>query len=56
MSKIPREKSLDSTLALALEGYNFISKRCERYQTDAFETRIMFRKAVCMRGEDVEKQ
>ena len=37
---IPRENSIDSTLALLNEGYNFISRRCERLHSDAFETRI----------------
>jgi fatty-acid peroxygenase len=49
---IPREKSLDSTLALLADGYMFISKRCERLQSDVFETRLMLRKAICAMGED----
>lgn len=49
---IPREKSLDSTLALLADGYSFISKRCTRLQSDVFETRIMLRKAICVMGED----
>jgi fatty-acid peroxygenase len=49
---IPREKSLDSTLALLHDGYTFMSKRCERLQSDVFETRLMLRKATCVMGED----
>jgi fatty-acid peroxygenase len=52
MPPIPRDDSLDSTLALLSEGYTFISKRCERYQSDIFETRLMFRKAICTMGEE----
>jgi fatty-acid peroxygenase len=52
MMQLPREKSLDSTLALLAEGYTFISTRCERLQSDVFETRIMLRKAICVMGED----
>ncbi len=29
MPQIPRDKSLDSTLALLSDGYNFISKCCK---------------------------
>lgn len=50
MTHLPRDKALDSTLALLSEGYGFISNRCDRYQSDIFETRIMLRKAICMRG------
>lgn len=52
MAPIPREKTLDSTLALLAEGYRFIPNRCERLKTDVFETRIMMRAAVCAVGED----
>lgn len=52
MSGIPRDKGLDSTLALLREGYAFISRRCARYDTDVFETRLMLRPAVCMMGEE----
>jgi fatty-acid peroxygenase len=55
MRQIPRDKSFDSSLSLFLEGYNFISKRCARYQSDIFETRLMLQKAVCMRGEEAAR-
>ncbi len=42
----------DSTLALLSEGYAFIPRRCERYRSDVFETRLMLTKAVCMTGEE----
>ena len=38
-SKIPRIAAFDSTFSLALEGYEFIGKRCDRCQTDIFRTR-----------------
>jgi fatty-acid peroxygenase len=44
--------SKDSTLALLREGYAFIPNRCRRHGTDAFETRLMLRKAICMMGEE----
>ncbi len=36
-----RALSRDSTLALLFEGYTFIPKRCQRYRSDIFETRLM---------------
>ena len=50
MPQIPRDKSLDSTLALISDPYRFISERCQRYHSDLFETRLMLRKAICMTG------
>jgi fatty-acid peroxygenase len=55
MSQIPRDKSPDSTLALFFEGYKFGSKRFRRYQSDIFETRLMLRKTVCLRGEEAAR-
>jgi fatty-acid peroxygenase len=55
MSKIPREHTLDSTLALLSEGYAFISNRCRRFQSDIFETRLMLRPAVCVLGEEAAR-
>jgi len=56
MTAIPREKSLDSTRAFLSEGYAFISTRCERFQSDLFETRIMLAKAVCMMGAEAARE
>jgi fatty-acid peroxygenase len=50
MTEIPREGSIDSTLALKREPYEFISRRCERLNTDVFEARLLGRKTLCMRG------
>lgn len=62
MPKIPQEPGIDSTLAFALDGYRFISKRCDRHQSDIFQTRLLFEKTICLRGAqaaevfyDVEK-
>jgi fatty-acid peroxygenase len=54
-SPIPHDKSPDSTLALLLDGYTFISKRCHRYHSDIFETRLMLQKAICMMGEEAAR-
>lgn len=50
MSQIPRDKDLDSTLALAFDGYHFGEKRRCRNQSDVFETRLRLRNVICMSG------
>lgn len=50
-----RERNLDGTLALLREGYEFIPKRCRRYGTDVFETRLMLQPAICMTGADAAR-
>lgn len=55
MSKIPRTSEFDSTLALVKNGYTFISERCNQHHTDAFQTRLMLRKVVCMSGEEAAR-
>ena len=55
MPKIPSDSGLDSTLALALDGYEFISKRCDRYQSNIFQTRLLFQKTICLRGAEAAK-
>ena len=55
MSEIPQDRSLNSILALIFEGYEFISKRCQRYQTDIFQTRLLLEKTICLRGEEAAK-
>ncbi|MGL5794395.1 MAG: hypothetical protein ACRC06_08285 [Waterburya sp.] len=55
MLQIPEERSLDSTLALLSDGYQFISKRCQRYQSDIFQTRLLLKKTICFKGEEAAK-
>src|SRR5215216_5272322 len=55
MAKNPRDKMLDSSLALMLDGYRFITKRCRRYRSDIFETRLMLQRTICMRGEEAAR-
>ncbi|MBW4537745.1 MAG: cytochrome P450 [Myxacorys chilensis ATA2-1-KO14] len=52
MQQIPRDKALDSTLALLLDGYLFIPKRCQRYQSDIFQARLLFQPSICMTGKE----
>lgn len=55
MNGIAQEPGLDHTFALLSEAYRFIGKRCERYQTDIFATRLMMRQAICAVGEDAAR-
>lgn len=55
MHNIPQLSGFDSTLALAKEGNTFISRRCEQKQTDIFQTRLMLKKVVCLKGEEAAK-
>lgn len=52
MRQIPRDPLPESTLALIRDPYRFISKRCERYQSDLFETTLMFERTICLRGRE----
>ncbi|MBL1179035.1 cytochrome P450 [Pantanalinema sp. GBBB05] len=49
--EIPSDRGIDHTLSLMLEGYHFVLNRCERYHSDIFQTRILFEKTICFRGE-----
>jgi fatty-acid peroxygenase len=49
---MPRDKSPDSSIALLLDPYRFISKRCRRYRSDVFEARLLLQKTLCMTGPE----
>lgn len=51
MLSIPVLASLDSSLALLADPYRFISSQCEQLDTDIFETRLLFERTICVRGE-----
>lgn len=52
---LPRDAWPDSTVPLALEGYNFISNRRRRLGADAFTCRLLLRPAVCIGGPGAAK-
>ncbi|MDG4827758.1 cytochrome P450 [Solwaraspora sp. WMMD1047] len=52
---MPRDRAPDSTLALLREGYRFMSRRFERYGADAFQTRLLGRRTICLRGRDAAR-
>ncbi|MET7750674.1 cytochrome P450 [Micromonospora sp. NPDC005367] len=52
MASIPTDRSPDSSLALLREGYRFIGARCDRHGSDIFQTRLLLRRTICLRGRD----
>jgi fatty-acid peroxygenase len=52
---IPKTEFPDSMLALLREGYAFVSRQCDALRSDAFETRLMLRKVVCLRGPEATR-
>ncbi|MCF6509809.1 cytochrome P450 [Blastococcus sp. MG754426] len=52
---IPRLDAFDSSAALLREGYAFGGRRFARCSSDAFETRLMLRKAVVAFGEEAAR-
>ncbi len=55
MTPLPRDKTLDATLALLRDGYLFISNRCRRYRSDTFQTRLMFTRVTCASGGEAAR-
>ncbi|MDF2941728.1 MAG: cytochrome [Herbinix sp.] len=49
---IPREKFIDSSLLLLMEGYLFIPNRIRKYGSDLFQIRLMGQKAICISGKE----
>ncbi|WP_188454858.1 cytochrome P450 [Virgibacillus oceani] len=54
--KIPKERTLDSSLALLSEGYLFIPNRCKKFQSNIFQTRLLGgQKVICISGEEAAR-
>ena len=52
MTNMPTVPVPDSTLAFRRDPYRFISRRCARFDSDVFQTRLMLQPAVCMTGAE----
>ena len=48
--RLPRDPRIDSTAALLAAPYDLVRKTCDRLGSNQFETRLLLRKTVCMRG------
>ena len=55
VKEIPREKTIDNTLTLLSEGYQFISNRRKWFNSDIFQTRLLGQKVICMTGEEAAR-
>lgn len=55
MKSIPQEKTFDSTLGLALDGYEFVDKRCRQHDSDVFEARLMLQPTIFLRGQEAAR-
>lgn len=55
MASIPSPFWPDQTLTLLRKGNLFISHICDQLDTDVFETRLLFNKTICMRGQNAAK-
>lgn len=56
MTPVPQVGTIDSSLALLRDGYEFIQKRCREHSTDVFETRLAGQTAVCMSGPEAARE
>ncbi|HAZ36281.1 MAG TPA: cytochrome P450 [Clostridiaceae bacterium] len=52
---IPHDKGIDNTLSLSQDGYIFIKKRVDKYQSNLFETCLLGQKVICISGEEAAK-
>lgn len=43
---------MDNSIALLLEGYQFVQNRCLKYHSDVFQTCLMGQKVICMSGAE----
>ena len=51
----PHAPGFDLSLALLAEGYEFMPRRHAALGSDVFATRLMLRRALCVRGEDAAR-
>ncbi len=52
VKEIPRERTVDNTLTLLSEGYEFISNRRKQFNSNIFQTRLLGQKVICITGEE----
>lgn len=52
MAAIPRDRHLESTLALWADPYRFISRRARAFGSDVFEARILLERTLCLTGAE----
>jgi len=55
MADVPHDENLESSLALLGEGYPFIRDRCQRLNTNLFQTRLLMQNTICLSGEQAAR-
>ncbi len=55
MPVIPQENTLDGSLGLLLDGNLYITRRCDNFESDIFQTRLLLRTTYCIRGEEAAR-
>jgi fatty-acid peroxygenase len=55
LDAFPRAPGFDNSLALLAEGYQFMPRRHAALDSDAFTTRLMLQRVLCVRGEDAAR-
>ena len=53
--EIPKISSMDHTICLLLEGYQYITNRRKKYHTQIFQTRLFGKKVICISGVEGAK-
>ncbi|WP_437300402.1 cytochrome P450 [Sorangium sp. So ce426] len=53
--QIPRDPLPDSTLAMLMDPYRFIMRRCRLFGSDLFETRFLLQRTICMTGPEAAR-
>ncbi|MGP4060718.1 cytochrome P450 [Halobacillus sp. H74] len=48
--KVPKDKTIDNTLAIFKDGYNFIPNRVQNHHLDVYETRVLGEKVALLSG------
>ncbi|AKD04659.1 cytochrome P450 [Pontibacter korlensis] len=52
MRKIPKERTIDNTLAVLMDGYPFLTKRMEKFNSKIFKTRLLGEEVICLYGKE----
>jgi fatty-acid peroxygenase len=52
MNTIPVDPTIDATIGMLVDGYEYIARRCKAFQSDLFRTRVMGKPAVCIHGRE----
>ncbi|KHE67776.1 cytochrome P450 [Halobacillus sp. BBL2006] len=53
--KVPKDRTIDNTIALFKDGYEFVPKRVQSHHLDVYETRLLGEKVALISGEEGAK-